>query len=185
LVQRSLSISLLPRTCCLVPAPLAATPRWVKERDFSGREQVGRKRRQERCRVIQGCHHGAGASCSGPSPCAIHRSAWREILRNSFAGSCVDRPPRGVRMASKTLHASWRRSTSCGVGWICRETQDPPIAVTLAALLCTPLPQACPKTYTRRGPPGSERRRRPCYRRIVPAGLETPYPSARSVSLVL
>ena len=38
------------------------------------------------------------------------------ILRSPFAGSCIDRPPRGVRMASKALHAAWRRS-SCGVGW--------------------------------------------------------------------
>jgi hypothetical protein len=32
------------------------------------------------------------------------------ILRSHFAGSCIDRPPRGVRMASKGLHAAWRRS---------------------------------------------------------------------------
>ena len=43
-------------------------------------------------------------------------------------------------MASKALHTSWRRSTSCGVGWICMETRDPPTAITLAAVLCTPLP---------------------------------------------
>jgi hypothetical protein len=36
-----------------------------------------------------------------------------------------------------------------------------------------------------RGPPGSERRRRPCYTRIVPAGLCAPYPSPRLVSLAL
>jgi len=30
------------------------------------------------------------------------------ILRSPFAGSCIDRPPRGVRMASKALHAAWR-----------------------------------------------------------------------------
>jgi hypothetical protein len=28
-----------------------------------------------------------------------------------FARSCIDRPPRGARMASKALHATWRRST--------------------------------------------------------------------------
>jgi hypothetical protein len=88
-------------------------------------------------------------------------------------------------MASMALHASWRKSTSCGVGWICRETSDTAIAITLAAALCTPLPHACPKIQTRRGAPGSERRRRPSYRRIVPAGLGAPYPTARSVSLVL
>jgi hypothetical protein len=59
----------------------------------------------------------------------------RGILRTSGAGSCIDRPPRGVRMASKTLHASWRRSTSCGVGWICSQTKDPAIAITFAAVL--------------------------------------------------
>jgi hypothetical protein len=33
------------------------------------------------------------------------------ILRSPFAGSCIDRPPRGLRMASKALHAAWRWST--------------------------------------------------------------------------
>jgi hypothetical protein len=28
-------------------------------------------------------------------------------------------------MASKALHAAWRRSTSCGVGWICRDMNAP------------------------------------------------------------
>ena len=69
----------------------------------------------------------------------------RGILRTSFARSCIDRPPRDARMASKTLHTSWRRSTSCGLGWICSQTNDPAIAITLAAVLCTPLPLACPK----------------------------------------
>jgi hypothetical protein len=46
-VQRSLSIFLLPRTCAPVAAPLAATPRWVQERVFGGREQVGKRRGQE------------------------------------------------------------------------------------------------------------------------------------------
>src|SRR5919107_1706797 len=31
------------------------------------------------------------------------------FLRSSFAGSCIDRPPGGVRMASKALHAVRRR----------------------------------------------------------------------------
>jgi hypothetical protein len=69
----------------------------------------------------------------------------RGILRTSFAGSCIDRPPRSVRMASKALHASWRRTTSCDVGWICSQTNDSAIAITLATVLCTPLPHACPK----------------------------------------
>jgi hypothetical protein len=43
-------------------------------------------------------------------------------------------------MASKALHAAWRRSTSCGVGWICSETNDPAMAITLAIVLCTTLP---------------------------------------------
>jgi len=30
------------------------------------------------------------------------------ILRSSDAGSCIDRPPRGLRMASKALQAAWR-----------------------------------------------------------------------------
>src|SRR5215212_8902694 len=38
------------------------------------------------------------------------RRLRRGILRNSFAGSCIDRSPRSVRMASKALHASWRRT---------------------------------------------------------------------------
>ena len=28
-------------------------------------------------------------------------------------------------MASKALYAAWRRSTSCGAGWICSETNEP------------------------------------------------------------
>src|SRR5215211_1219927 len=32
-------------------------------------------------------------------------------------------------MAYKALHAAWRRSTSCGVGWMCMETNDPAIAI--------------------------------------------------------
>jgi hypothetical protein len=43
-------------------------------------------------------------------------------------------------MVSKALHASWRRSTSCGGRWICRETNDTAIAITLAAVLCTRSP---------------------------------------------
>jgi hypothetical protein len=70
----------------------------------------------------------------------------RGILRSSDAGSCIDPPLRGVRITSKALHAAWLRSfSSCGVGWICRETNDRPIAITLAAVLFTPLPHACPK----------------------------------------
>src|ERR671914_505492 len=30
-------------------------------------------------------------------------------------------------MASKALHASWRRSTSCGGGWISRQMNAPPL----------------------------------------------------------
>jgi hypothetical protein len=47
-----------------------------------------------------------------------------EILRSSLSQSCIDPPLRGARMASKALHAAWRRST-CGVGWICREMNAP------------------------------------------------------------
>src|SRR5215208_3939484 len=43
------------------------------------------------------------------------------ILGSSDAGSCIDPSPRGARMASKALHAAWRRSTSCGVGCTCTE----------------------------------------------------------------
>src|SRR5918994_4971356 len=35
----------------------------------------------------------------------------RGILRSPFAGSCIDRPPGGLRMASKALHVAWQRST--------------------------------------------------------------------------
>jgi len=133
-----------------------------------------------RVRPVRGVAHSYSPGYSQPR---------RGIRRNSFAGSCIDRSPRGMRMASKALHASWRRTSSCGVGWICRgicrETNDSAIAITLAAFLCTPLPHACQKIYTSTGPPRSERRRRPCYTRIVPAGLGAPYPSARSVSLAL
>jgi hypothetical protein len=54
----------------------------------------------------------------------------RGILRSPFAGWCIDGPPRGVRMASKALHAAWRRSTSCGVGWICTETNARVLSLT-------------------------------------------------------
>ena len=73
----------------------------------------------------------------------------RGILRSSFAGSCIDPPLRGARMASKALHAAWRRSTSCGGGWICREMNAPARAITLAAVLCTFLTHACSGTYIR------------------------------------
>jgi hypothetical protein len=52
-------------------------------------------------------------------------------------------------MASKALHAAWRRSTSCGVGWICRETNAPVMVITLASFLCTLLPHACLGMYIR------------------------------------
>ncbi len=45
----------------------------------------------------------------------------RGILRTSLAGSCIDPSLRATRMDSKALHAAWRRSPSCGLGWICRE----------------------------------------------------------------
>jgi hypothetical protein len=73
----------------------------------------------------------------------------RGILRSPFAGSCIDRPPRGVRMASKALHAAWRRSTSCGVGWICSETNAPAMVITLTAVLCTFLPYARLESHIR------------------------------------
>jgi hypothetical protein len=69
----------------------------------------------------------------------------RGVLRSSLAGSCIDHLLRDARMVSKALHAAWLRSASCDVGWRCRETNDPAIAITLAAVLCTPLPHACPK----------------------------------------
>src|SRR5215216_1677839 len=53
----------------------------------------------------------------------------RGILRSPFAGSYIDRPPRGVRMASKALLAAWRRY-SCGVGRICRETNARALSLT-------------------------------------------------------
>jgi hypothetical protein len=52
----------------------------------------------------------------------------------------MKRPQRARRMASKALRAAWRRSISCGVGQICRETNAPAMAITLAPVLCTPLP---------------------------------------------
>ena len=52
-------------------------------------------------------------------------------------------------MASKALHAAWRRSTYFGAGWICRETNDPVIVITLAVFLCTLLPHACLGMYIR------------------------------------
>src|SRR5918994_2017670 len=55
----------------------------------------------------------------------------RGILRSSDARSCIDPPLRGARMASKAFHAAWRRSTYCGVGWICRETNAPVMAIML------------------------------------------------------
>jgi hypothetical protein len=73
--------------------------------------------------------------CSVRLHCRLFRpfsdSLIRGILRSPFAGSCIDRPPRGVRMTSKALHAAWRRSTSCGVGWICSQTNDPAMAKML------------------------------------------------------
>src|SRR5215217_8356209 len=69
------------------------------------------------------------------------RVRGRVILRSPFAGSCIDRPPGGVRMASKALHAVRRRSsTSCGVGWTCRETNARALSLTpwpLSQDVCT------------------------------------------------
>jgi hypothetical protein len=47
------------------------------------------------------------------------------ILRSPDAGSWIYRPLRATRMTSKALHAAWRRSTSCGCEWICREMNAP------------------------------------------------------------
>jgi hypothetical protein len=76
-------------------------------------------------------------------------SRRRGILRSSDSGSCIDPPPRAPRMASKALHAAWRRSTSCGGGWICRETNAPVIVITLASFLCILLPHT--PVYIRKG----------------------------------
>src|SRR5215217_975405 len=38
----------------------------------------------------------------------------RGILRSSFAGSCIECPPRGERMPSEATHAAWEGSTYCG-----------------------------------------------------------------------
>src|SRR5215212_3717082 len=38
----------------------------------------------------------------------------RGILRSSDAGSCIDRPLRGPRMASKVAHGAWWGTTCCG-----------------------------------------------------------------------
>jgi hypothetical protein len=52
---------------------------------------MGRRRGQERCRVLQCCYHGAGASCSGPSPCVIHQSAWKgNSQKFVFSCYCTD-----------------------------------------------------------------------------------------------
>src|SRR5215207_3493458 len=74
-------------------------------------------------------------------PALFTRVRGRGILRSPFAGSCIDRPPGGVRMASKALHAVRRRSsTSCGVGWTCRETNARALSLTpwpLSQDVCT------------------------------------------------
>ena len=45
-------------------------------------------------------------------------------------------------MASKALHVARRRSTSCGVGWICTEMDAPASVISLESVLCTPLSHA-------------------------------------------
>jgi hypothetical protein len=51
-----------------------------------------------------------GSACSVPFLPLFTEVPGIEILRSPFAGSCIDGPPRGVRMASKALHAVRRRS---------------------------------------------------------------------------
>src|SRR5918994_3814563 len=45
---------------------------------------------------------------------AMHPSAWKGNSPKFVCRFVHRSPPRGVRMASKTLHTSWRSSTSCG-----------------------------------------------------------------------
>src|ERR671912_2280905 len=98
------------------------------------------------------------------------------MLRNSFAGSYTDRPPRGVRMASKAMHASWRRSTYCGGGWICSQTNDSAIASTLATVLCTPLPTPAQRYKQEEGRRGVRENGDPAIRELYRpvSGLPTP-----------
>jgi hypothetical protein len=56
-------------------------------------------------------NHDAIRRVSGPLIGGLFTLVPRiKILRSPFAGSCIDRPPGSVRMASKGLHAALRRS---------------------------------------------------------------------------
>jgi len=101
-VQRSLSISLLPRTC----APVAATPRWVQERVFSDREQVGKRRGQENVATLY------KAATMGPKrrapvllPALFTGLRGREILGSLHtASSCLEHHLKTVRLNPKRIH---------------------------------------------------------------------------------
>jgi hypothetical protein len=79
-------------------------------------------------------------------------------------------------MASKAMHASWRRSTSCGGGWICSQTNDSAIASTLATVLCTPLPTPAQRYKQEEGRRGVRENGDPAIRELYRpvSGLPTP-----------
>src|SRR5215216_7446393 len=81
----------------------------------------------------RGLLRGTGGHASEDAGFALSQRAsfstgWG-ILRSTFAGSFRGPPLRATRMASKALHAV-RRRVSCGVGWMCRETNAPALSLT-------------------------------------------------------
>jgi hypothetical protein len=73
----------------------------------------------------------------------IYGVGGRGILRRPFARSCIDRPPRSARMASKAWHASWRRRPHLVVlnGYARRRMiQRLPSRSRLSYVHCSPTP---------------------------------------------